>query len=211
VLTPNVINGFDLLDKDDRDQFLSHFIDLDNLDEIGVDLDEAQNIQGVKNLVEMGLNAEKSKELEKIPNDWKRLELVLRVKALKRERAFSGRNNYEFDPDSIREYLDKLTIETTYQTVSDPLIRSLIDSINRGLVNKKELPQSIKTRLNAVLKWDDVVAYYREGSHRTYYKSADDLKPDDIVREHITRRKDTELIDLIKQGFEENKDRLLDE
>ncbi|MGK4064400.1 hypothetical protein AB0Y39_10235, partial [Weissella paramesenteroides] len=69
-LTPNVINGFDLLDETERDKFLSHFINLDNLDEIGVDLDEAQNIQGVKNLVEMGLNAEKSKELEKIPNDW---------------------------------------------------------------------------------------------------------------------------------------------
>lgn len=211
VLTPHIINGFNLLDKDDRDQFLSHFIDLDNLDEIGVDLDEAHDIKGVKNLVEMGLNAEKSHEIDKVSRDWKRLELILRVKALKRERAFSGRNNYEFDPDSIREYLDKLTIETTYNTVSDPVLRALIPAINKGLVNKKELPQHLKTRLNAVLKWNDVVAYYREGSHRTYYKSADDLEPDDIVREHITRRKDTELIDEIKTGFEENKDRLLDE
>ena len=211
VLTPHIINGFNLLDKDDRDQFLSHFIDLDNLDEIGVDLDEAHDIKGVKNLVEMGLNAEKSHEIEKTPVDWIRFECVIRTKRLKKERGFSGRNNYEFDPDSIREYLDKLTIETTYQTVSDPVLRALIASIATGLVNKKELPQHLKTRLNAVLKWDDVVAYYREGSHRTYYKSADDLESGDIVREHITRRKDTELIDEIKTGFEENKDRLLDE
>lgn len=211
VKTPNIINGFDLLDNDEREEFLNHFVDLKNLNDLGFDVDDVSNIQDVKNVVEMGLNAEKMLELDKIPSDWKRLELVLRVKALKRERAFSGRNNYEFDPESVREYLDKLTIETTYQTVSDPIIRALIPAIKAGYVDKKELPQALRIRLNAVLKWYDVAVYYVKGSNRIRYKSADDLNPGEQVKEYITRQRDTELIDLIKQGFENNKDRLLAE
>lgn len=211
VRTPNIINGFDLTDEEERNKFLTHFVNLDNLDILGVDLDDVDNIQAVKNVVEMGLNAEKMLEIDEVPSDWKRLEIVLRVKKLKKERNFNGRNNYEFDPQSIQEYLNTLTIETTYQTVSDPIIRSLISSIDNGLIDKKELPQTLITRINAVKKWDNVAVYYIKGSHRLRYKKADDLKPDEQVKEYITRQKDTELIDLIKKGFENNKDRLLAE
>lgn len=211
VKTPNIINGFDLTDEEERNKFLSHFVGLDNLNILGVDLDDVDNIQAVKNIVEIGLNAEKMLELDEVPSDWKRLEIVLRVKKLKKERNFSGRNNYEFDPQSIQEYLDKLTIETTFQTVSDPVIRSLISSINSGLIDKKDLSKTLIARINAVKKWDNVAVYYPVGSSRLHYKSADDLNPGEQVKEYITRQKDTELIDLIKSGFEENKDRLLDE
>lgn len=211
VRTPNIINGFDLTDEEERDKFLSHFVDLSNLNILGVDLDDVKNVQDVKNVIEMGLNAEKMLEIDEVPTDWKRLEIVLRVKKLKKERNFRGNNSYEFDPKSVQEYLDKLTIETTYQTVSDPIIRSLISSIDAGLIDKKELPQTLIARINSVLKWDNVAVYYAKGSRRLHYKSADDLNPGEVVKEYITRQKDTELIDLIKSGFEQNKDRLLDE
>lgn len=209
-------DGFDLTDDDEREQLISHFIDLskptNNINNVSAanDINDVVDVNSLKNFIEVELDAQKSTELEAVPKDWLRLEIVLRVQALK-SRGFDSKNRLEFDPKSVDEYLEKINIQSSYDTVSDTMIRAVIYAHRNNIIDKKDLPKSVQRKMNAVLKWDDVTSYYSKGGSTLKYKPTKELEADDVIVQRITRSKTSDLKEQIQKGFLENKQALLDE
>lgn len=175
----------------------------------GYNPEDVTSLDVFNSVLKLELEYQKSIELSEIPDDWWRFEFVLRVQRISKTKK-RQRDNYKFDPQSIIEWIESLTSED-YVDIDDPQYRAITLAVNRGEVDKKELPQYKRPIINNILKYNDVTIYRSKGN--VYSRESSRVPNDDDIEilKVIKRGKTAELIKRMKEVFLANQSSLIDE
>lgn len=192
----------DLLSNVTHDMVLDNFSDLELDTYPGIaDLTVKNNFIDALDWV---LAYDKEQEKQKLPAQWKRIELVLRTKKL-------NSNGMTLDEKSVLDYLKNFH-NADLKTISDPILRAVTVGVELGYIDPAELSNSMNAQRRAILKFDEIVVL-KSKSNNYYVKSIADFnkmsnQTDFQVMKTIKKYDDFTLRDKIIEEFYQVKDSL---
>lgn len=147
------------------------------------------------------LSSERILEIEQLEPNWWRFEFTLRTKKFK--------SKLIFDDNEVLDWIKRFGIRD-WTTISDPMLRMFVIGIQDGVARKKDLPKIWQTRINQIMKYDDI-ATWRDDNNNTHTTAIEKVPSGANITYRAIKNSNYDLPNRIKEKFEFVRSDLLDE